>query len=168
MAFAQWIISKKSGMLTAPTDVQVFVRRGKFLDGALVLENPEEIPLPSVVVSCPRVVLHVMGYPVCELHVLTLNSVDEDDARERHPGRFGLVAEMFNDVDVDQDSYDELLAFMRKPPSGPDNRLVKDFTVFGYAQSEEMGEETETTWIDHLVFEVHCIPTDDLDGDGED
>lgn len=166
-AFAQYILSKKSGYLVTPVDVPVHVRRGKFLDGQFALENPDEIPLPSVVVSCPRTVVHAMGYPVCELHILVLGSADEDDATTRQPARIGTIAELFVDVDVDSDKYGEVLAYMNKPASGPDNRPVKDFALFGFYQNEEMGEETLTTLIDHLVFECHCLPTDDVDGDGQ-
>jgi len=167
-AFAQFILERKSGSLLTPVDVPILVRRGKITDqGQFELENAGEIPLPSIVVSCPRVTTHIMGYPICELHLLSLNSVDEDDCSVLIPARFGILADLFPDIDIDDVKYGAVLTAMNAPTPGPDVRKVRDFNVFGYAPVEDMGEETNTTWIDHIVLEVHCVPTDDVDGDGD-
>jgi hypothetical protein len=163
-AFAAYIIAQKADPpdwgdpcpLVDPVDVGVFVRKGQFNDaGQYVLETPEEIPLPAVCVAAARVKPHEMGYPVVELHVLVINAVDETEASTRLSARFGFVSEL-----LDESHQSELFTALNKPV-GTDNRVVKNFHIFGFYPTEEMGQETERRWIDHLVYEVHCNPTDD-------
>jgi hypothetical protein len=227
--------------------------------GAFELENVDEIPVPSVAVSCPRSKPHDMGYPVCELHIMSLTSTDEASAATKAADRFGFIAALLGeentdaviaalnykwpftntkfgnldtmtvdgdplvwdnshgvwapaDIDfnnangylvavaqVSSDPYVTGMSLIRyvngaaqssnlypisppgvivQDPDGPqitdfdavenvDARAVQDFQAFGFYQTEDMGQETDRHWIDHLVFEVHCQPTDDLDGDGE-
>jgi hypothetical protein len=162
-AFAAYIISQKTGSaLATPVDVPVHVRKGKLKDdGTFELENVDEVPVPCIAVSCPRTKPHDMGYPICELHILSMTSVDEVNAATIAAARFGFIAELLND-----DNIEVVKAAMNKPV-GTDNRVVKDFNVFGFFLSEDMGQETDRHWIDHIVYEVHCIPTDDTDGDGQ-
>jgi hypothetical protein len=163
-AFASYINTHKTGTaLATPVAVEVRVRKGTLTDdGAFTFENVDEIPLPCIAVSCPRVKPHEsVGYPICELHVLVLTSVDEQDAADRASARFGYLAELFSD-----DKLATLMAAMNQPVSGPDNRVIKNFNLFGFALVEDMGQETDRHWMDHLVFEVHCNPTDDTNGDG--
>lgn len=160
-AFAQFLISKKEGSLVTPVDVPVLIRKGKLEEnGTFKLDQEgDEIPLPSLVISCPRAVVHAAGHYVCDLHVLCLNSVDEEDARSRISDRFGLVANALPDIDADPTAHQAVFTFMNKPASGTDERIVKDFHLIGLVPTDDMGEETGTSWIDHLVFEVHCNPT---------
>lgn len=172
-AFANYIIQKKindptnAAALLTPADVPVHVRKGKLAaDGSFVLQNVDELPVPCIVLSCPRARNHEMDYPVCELHILCLTSVDERDAAGSPnaasiaAARFGYIAELLDETN---------LAAVRtalNKPAGTDTRIVKDFFVFGLYLTEDMGQETERHWIDHMIYEVHCIPTDDTDGDG--
>lgn len=170
-AFAAYLNAHRTS--TPLTGIPVFVRKGKFLDGGTFeLERVDEIPLPAICVSCPRSKPHDMGYPVCELHILVLTSVDEMNtatppapvAASVAAARFGYVAELFS-----EDNEPAVKLALNLPLSGGvDNRVVKNFKVFGFYQTEDMGQETDRHWIDHLIFEVHCIPTDDADGDGND
>lgn len=172
-AFAAYIIANKPSSPLASPDVPVFVRKGKLMgDGIFQLENVDEIPIPSIAVACPRTKPHDMGYPVCEVHVLCLTSVDEMNSATPPvavgatvaAARFGYLANLFG-----EENYDTVKAAMNRPTSpAADNRVVKNFTMFGFYQTEDMGQETDRHWIDHLVFEAHCQPTDDLDGDGAD
>lgn len=172
-AFAAYINGNRAGSPLATPAVPVFVRKGKLLDnGSFELENVDEIPVPSIAVSCPRAKPHDMDYPVCEVHILCLTSVDEDNGASPPvkvgatvaAARFGFIANLFG-----EENTAAVIAAMNRPTSPtPDNRVVKNFRVFGFYQTEDMGQETDRHWIDHLVFEVHCQPTDDVDGDGED
>lgn len=148
--------------LADPVDVQIFIRKGEFdADGLYQLDKPDEIPLPCVAIAVPRVKPHEsMGYPICELHVMVLQGIDEADVNARQSARFGFIAELFDDSH-------QLEVFAALNLSNPD-RAVKNFNVFGMYQTEDMGKETARHWIDHLVYEVHCQPTDDVDGDSKD
>jgi hypothetical protein len=161
-AFAAYLNANRTATPLAGIPVQV--RKGKLLDnGTLELENLDEIPLPCVAVACPRSRPHDGGWPVCELHILSLNSVDEDQAATKASARFGFIAELLSE---DHDA--TVKAALNMPSALPDNRVVKNYNVIGFYQTEDMGQETDRHWIDHLVFEVHCNPTDDLNGDGQD
>lgn len=172
-AFAAYLLNVKSNPpswsdptpLSRPEDVGVFIRKGQFNErGEYELERPDDIPLPSVCIAVPRIKPHeIMGYPICELHVIIMNGTDEDDASNRASARFGFVAELFDDShQVD------LFAALNKPTVGPDPRAVQNFRIFGMYLTEDMGRETGRHWIDHAVFDCHCLPTDDSDGDGQD
>ncbi len=168
-AVAQFIIERRTGALATPTEVPVLIRKGKVdkETGKFELENPDEITLPAVVISCPRAEPHAMGYPICEVHILCMNSMAGDDAADLQAGRFGLIAELFPDVDLDRLKHLSVMTGLNKPASGTDTRKVKDFTLFDFYPTDDLGEETGHTWIDHLVFDFHCVPTDDTDGDGQ-
>jgi hypothetical protein len=257
-AFAAYLNDHRGSALDG---IPVQIRKGKFKDdGTLELENLDEIPLPCVAVACPRSHPHDGGWPVCELHILSLNSVDDENAATKASQRFGYIAALlgeentesvmtslnyrgplpytkFGDLDtmtvggeplvwdvahgawapagvdwdnvtgyivaaaqITGDPYTSGLSILQylagavvsshlypviapgvivQDPAGPqitdfepvtgiDSRAVRNFKVFGFYQTEDMGQETDRHWIDHLVFEVHCNPTDDIDGDGED
>lgn len=158
-AFAGFFNSIKAGSPLAAPDVPVFIRKGSFnADGVYELENPNEIPLPSLCLACPRSKPHEMGYPICELHVVLLTSADETDASTQQSARFGFVSEALDDSHMA-----DVQAALSKPAAGPDNRTVKNFTVFGFYQTEDMGQEADRRWIDQLVIDVHCTPSDDID-----
>lgn len=167
-AFAAYLNSIRAG--SAIENVPVFVRKGKLMDdGSFQLENVDEIPVPSIAVSCPKSTPHDLGYPICELHVMSLTSVDELNTADPPvpvgasvaAARFGFIAEK-----LDESNLPAVIAAVSKPV-GTDNRVIKNFNVFGMYQTDDLGQETERHWIDHLVFEVHCVPSDDLDGDGQ-
>ncbi len=147
--------------LTDPEPVNIFIRKGQFdANGLYHLEKPDEIVLPAVCIAVPQMRPHQgMEYPVCELHVILMTGVDEKDVNDRQSARFGFIAELF-----DESRKDELFARINKPALAVDDRVVKDFNLFGFYQTEDMGKETGRHWIDHLVFECHCLPTDDING----
>lgn len=168
-AYFQWIAAHPPAWaggvttpLTDPTAVNIFIRKGQFdANGLYHLERPDEILLPAVCLAVPQVKPHPgMEYPICELHVIIMNGVDEKDVNSRQSSRFGFIAEL-----LDESHKAELFAAVNKPDSGADNRVVKNFNLFGFYQTEDMGKETGRHWIDHLVFECHCLPTDDINGD---
>ena len=168
-AFAAYLIKQKTTPpswanpcpLADPVDVPVHIRKGQFNDaGQYALEKPDDIPVPAVCIAVPRSKPHPgMEYPICELHIMILSAIDEKDANNRQSSRFGFIAELF-DESHKQELFDALNL------SNPD-RLVANFSVFGMYQTEDMGQETQRRWIDHLVYEVHCQPTDDVDGDSQ-
>jgi hypothetical protein len=127
-------------------------------------DQVDDLPLPALCVSAPRSREHEMGcgYQVVELHLILLTSVDEKDgggnvvASANAGTRFGFIAQAMS-----EDNYATALAAINEPESGPDNRAVKNFRAFGFYMTEDMGQESARHWIDHLVFEVHCVPTDD-------
>ena len=162
-AFAAYVLAQKTALgadcpLVDPVDVPVLIRKGQFSeDGTYVLQNPDEIPLPAVCIACPRSTPHEMGYPICELHLMILSGSDEEDAATRASARYGFLAELF-----DESHLANLQAAMNKPADpDPDERAVQNFVLFGLVLTEDMGQETGRHWIDHVVYGVHCQPTDE-------
>lgn len=173
-AFAAYLIAQKvtpPAWSTVPSpltanggqpDVPVFIRKGQLdASGIYHLDKPDDVPLPSICIAVPRVKPHVgMDYPVCELNVLVLSSIDEDDVNARHSARVGFISELF-----DESHQAELFQALNL---GNVNRTVHNFNIFGMYLTEEMGEETGRHWIDHFVYECHAQPTDDVNGDSQD
>lgn len=169
-AFAAYLLAQKTNPpswsspcpLMDPVDIPVLIRKGQFDEnGAYVLEKPEEIPIPSVCVAVPRVKPHPgMDYPICELHVMVFSGVDEQDSNVRQSARFGFVSEL-----LDESHQAELFDALNL--TNP-TRVVTNFNIFGMYLTEDMGEETGRHWLDHLVYECHCQPTDDVDSDSKD
>jgi hypothetical protein len=165
--YFQWIAANPPAWaanptpLTDPVAVNVFIRKGQFdADGQYHLESPDEIALPAVCVAVPQVKPHPgMEYPICELHVIIMNGVDEEAVNDRQLARLGFIAEL-----LDESHKDELFARLNKPALAVDDRTVKNFNIFGFYQTEDMGREEGRHWIDHLVYECHCLPTDDVNG----
>lgn len=160
-AFAAYLTAKKVELgnlcpLVEPVDVGVYIRKGQFNEaGEYLLDNPEEIPLPFIGLACPVAKPHEgMAYPICEMHFILMTSADEESAAARASARFGFLTELF-----DESHQAALFAALNAPATGPDERAVKDFHIFGYYQTEDMGQETDRRWIDHLVFEAHCTPS---------
>lgn len=161
-AFAAYLLAQKTALedecpLVSPVDVPVLIRKGQLSeDGTYTLQNPDEIPLPAVAIACPKAAPHEMGYPICELHFMILTGADETDAATRASARYGFLAELF-----DESHFADLQAALNKPADpDPDERAVQNFSIFGFYQTEDIGQETGRHWIDHLVYEVHCQPTD--------
>lgn len=167
LAFAAYINAQKSVDLACPlivpVDVPIFIRKGR-LDpstGLYVLGDAEveELPVPSINIAVPKVKPHeALAYPICELHVILASGVDEENSAARISARFGWMCEL-----LDESHQATIFAALNQPPA-PDNRKVKDFHVFGYYQVEEVGQEMGRKFLDHLIYDVHCVPTDDLSG----
>lgn len=169
-AFAAYIIAQKTSPpdwfdptpLTDPVDVPVFIRKGQFNDqGEYLVDNPDDVPLPAVCIGCPRAKPHEgMDYPICELHVIVMNAADEVNAATVHSARFGFLAEL-----LDVSRRGDVIAALNKP-IGTDMREVQNFSVWGIIPMLEEGHEVDRRWVDHLVYEIHCVPTDDVAGAG--
>ncbi len=159
-AFAQYVAEKLAGLTDPPESLQnlpVFVRKGQYdsTDGTYTLDNPDEIPLPAICFGAPRVRPHeVMNYAIVELHVIVMSQVDEKDVMTRASERVGFVCELLDATNF------AALETALNPPGGTDNRVVKDFTVWGLVPTQEQGQETDRHWMDHLTYEVHCVPVD--------
>lgn len=154
-------------------ETPVHVRKSEFdKDGQYV--PPEEgdtteIPLPCIVVCCPKATPHeVMAYPVCEVRILIMGSVDppeapegEDpkDMKDLHEKTVGFIAAL-----MDEEHHADNLAALNKPSVGDDERPVKDFRVFGYFHDDDNAVETDRMWIDDFTYLFHCVPTDDTSG----
>jgi hypothetical protein len=144
----------------APITAPVFIRQGQVNDeGSLILENPDDIPLPSIVVAVPSVRRHEMGYGVCEVHVVVCGGVDGTNAASKHDALAGYIMAILG-----EDNRGTVLTALNPPASGSDERDVKEFRAFGYLLANEFSQETGRAWMDDLVFEFHCQPTDDISG----
>jgi hypothetical protein len=144
----------------APDDCPVFIRQGEVDDnGSLILDNPDDIPLPSIVVSATQSQRHAMGYSVVQLHVMVCGGTDGEDAAEKHDTLAGYVAAIFG-----EENRNDVCVALSPPIAGPDNRAVKEFRAFGYLLTDEFSQQSGRAWIDDVVYEFHCQPTDDTSG----
>lgn len=146
---------------TPAFEIPVHSRCGKMEDGVYVLEELDSITLPSIVVSCPGSKVHDMGFSECEVHIIVAGSVARragvnETPKEAHEELAGWVAAAFRD-----DNLNEVMTYCNAPDSGPDNRTVKDFRMFGYFNEDPSSTETDRQWMDDTVIIVHCQPTDD-------
>lgn len=146
----------------------IHVRMGK-LDsetGLFVLDEVDDIPLPSICVAVPKAERFIMGYAICDVHIVVCGGIDATDwgnwstlnPKDSHESISGFVAALF-----DEQRRSEILAALNKP-DGEDIRTVKDFRAFGFKFVDDSSQESERQWMDDLVLEFHCQPTDDVSG----
>lgn len=157
---AQYIMGKLVG--TAYAAIPVNVRMGEIdgTTGAFTLAKLDELPLPMIAVACPRAERHSMGFPVCQLHVIVLGSIDgntdADTPSQNHEDLAGFIGAM-----IGEENYPAIILALNPPLVGPDNRVMKDLLVFGIIYGDELSQETDRSYLDDWTLTVHCQPTTD-------